>query len=78
MQHFLADTWNQIMIALEDGNTAANLVSIDFEKAFNRMDHVKCLEALSDMGASDESLDWTAAFLFGRKMSVKIGDTVVR
>ena len=73
--HFLADTWDQVIRALEDGDTAANLVSIDFEKAFNRMDHLKCLEALTDLGASEESVDWTAAFLYGRKMSVKIGST---
>ena len=60
------------MDCLEDKNGAANLVSIDFEKAFNRMDHGECLEALEALGASEEVVKWTAAFLYDRKMSVKI------
>ena len=71
--HFLADTWNKIMGCLDDGNTAANLVSIDFEKAFNRMDHQKCLDALLRLGASPTSINWVRSFLYGRQMSVKIG-----
>ena len=47
-------------------------MSIDFEKAFNRMDHGKCLEALGKLGASEEVVKWTASFLYNRKMSVKI------
>ena len=53
------------MCALEDGN-AANLISVDFEKAFNRMDHLQCLYALNDLGAS---------FLSGRLISVKVRDS---
>ena len=71
-EHFLLETWNQIMEALEGGDTAANLVSIDFEKAFNRMDHLQCLHALSNMGASIEAVGWTAAFLHNRTMAVRI------
>ena len=70
---FLLDTWDNIMNALEDGDTVASLTSIDFEKAFNRMDHKKCLEALKSMGASQKSTDYVAAFLYGRTMSVKVG-----
>ena len=39
------------------------------------MDHTKCLEALADLGASDLSIDSVAAFLYNRKMSVRIGNT---
>ena len=60
------------MDALEDGKSAANLVSIDFANAFNRMDHEQCLIALAELGATEQSTDWTAAFLFNRTMSVKI------
>ena len=49
-------------------------MSIDFEKAFNRMDHCRCLEALTDLGASIETVDWIASFLYGRTMIVKIRD----
>ena len=36
--HFLVRTWYEIMEALEDERAVVNLVSVDFEKAFNRMD----------------------------------------
>ena len=71
--HFLLDSWNDILTALEHPGSAVNLISVDFEKAFNRMDHTMCLEALVDMDALDVLVDWIATFLYGRKMSVKIG-----
>ena len=70
----MLDTWDQIMDTLENKGAAANLMSVDFAKAFNRMDHHRCLEALADLGASMESIDWTASFLYGRSMSVRIGN----
>ena len=60
------------MGALDDGTAAANLLSVDFEKTFNRMDHHECLIALKNLGASKTSVAWTSAFLFGRTMSVRI------
>ena len=72
--HFLIDTWNSILSGLEKGESAINLISVDFAKAFNRMDHVHCLEALTDLGASETSIDNVATFLYGRTMSVKIGN----
>ena len=69
--HFLVDTWDRIITILENNNAAANLVSIDFEKAFNRMDHEECLKALCTMGATMTSVDWVAAFLHGRMMRSK-------
>ena len=41
---YLVDAWNFILESLEDpGTIAANLLSIDFAKAFNNMDHLACL-----------------------------------
>ena len=74
-EHFLLETWDQIIKALEDGDTAANLVSVDFEKAFNRMCHYKCLEAITDLGADEVAVDWVASFLYGRTMSVRVGSS---
>ena len=71
-EHFLIETWDAILSSIEDGESAANLLSVDFEKAFNRMDHLQCLYALSDLGASDLSIDWVVSFLHGRTMSVKV------
>ena len=73
-EHFLIETWDAIIRSLEEGNYAANVLSVDFEKAFNRMDHLQCLYAINDLGASEHSIDLVAAFLFGRQMSVKIRD----
>ena len=36
------------MDSLSEEDTAANLMTIDFEKAFTRMDHLDCLRALVD------------------------------
>ena len=73
MNHFLIETWNEILTSLEDPNAAASLMSIDFEKAFNRMSHHQCLNALKKFNAKEHSIDLVHAFLFGRTMQVKIG-----
>ena len=75
-EHFLIESWNAILTTLEEKDMAANLMSVDFSKAFNRMDHFCCLTALSDMGAQEETIDWVASFLHNRTMSVKIGTTM--
>ena len=72
--HFLVGTWQLILESLEDPRAATTLLSIDFAKAFNRMDHFACLDALKNMGASKSSLGLVQAFLTGRTMSVKIGN----
>ena len=64
------------MTALEDPNAAANLMSIDYEKAFNRMSHPHCINALKKYGASDLSIDMVSAFLYGRTMRVKVGSAL--
>ena len=40
------------------------------------MCHFKCLESLAELGASDVAVDWVAAFLHGRQMSVKVGNAL--
>ena len=60
--HFLLHTWDKIIKNLEDENTAANIIAVDFEKAFNRMCHFKCLEAISDLGVEEKTKDWVACF----------------
>ena len=37
--HYLADAWTDMLKALDQDGGVANLLSIDFAKAFNRMDH---------------------------------------
>ena len=61
--HFLAEMWNSIVENLEGEQNAINLMSVDFSKAFNRMDHQACVQALALKGASNQSLNMIAAFL---------------
>ena len=72
--HFLIGTWQAILEPLEDQRAASTVLSIDFEKAFNRMGHSACIHALEDLGATAKTVGLVHAFLSGRQMSVKIGD----
>ena len=73
VDHFLVDSWNDILTPLEDSRASVNVMSIDFEKAFNRMDHNQCLNALSNLGARAEDVELVACFLRGRTMQVRVG-----
>ena len=74
VDHFLVETWDEILRAVDGGGKAVNLMSVDFQKAFNRMDHRVCLERLRHKGAGEHLVQLVAAFLFNRTMVVKIGD----
>ena len=75
-EHYLMQSWNHILESLDDGVSAANLISIDFSKAFSSLDHAKCLDMFKRRGASEHSIQMLHAFLEDRRMSVKIGDTM--
>ena len=74
--HFLIGTWQAILEPLEDQRAATSVLSIDFEKAFNRMSHKACLAAIEDLGASKKTTGLIHAFLGNRKMSVRRGQTM--
>ena len=74
-EHYLINTWNHALEALEDTNSACNLISIDFSKAFNSLEHAKCLEIFKRQGASLQSCQMLYAFLEKRQMRVKIDGT---
>ena len=76
IDHFLSETWHELLMNLEDPDAAANLVSIDFSKAFNRMDHGACVRALEEAGVDLSVVSVVKAFLFNRKMSVHINGEV--
>ena len=71
-EHMLIDLWERIMTTLEGGGDAALLLGIDYEKAFNRMEHSVCLAQLRRLGASDNSVSLIRAFLEGRRMTISI------
>ena len=72
VEHLLVDLWENILGALEGGTHAAVLLGVDYEKAFNRMEHSTCLEKLSLLGASQGSLALVRAFLEERRMTISI------
>ena len=74
VDHFLVESWDCILRAIEDPNAAISLASIDFEKAFNRMCHHQCIASAEALGASSSTVAMIRAFLTGRKMTVKVGD----
>ena len=73
VDHFLVDTWNQVLQDLEDHRAGSNILSIDFEKAFNRMDHSVCLNELRRLNATSGTCAMVGAFLHGRTMVVRNG-----
>lgn len=76
VDHFLVETWQQILSQLDDNRAGTNILSIDFEKAFNRMDHGHCLRDLAKKGAPPPLVAMINAFLFNRRMTVRVGDAL--
>ena len=56
VNNFLARMWDEILNGLEEQKTAITLMSVDFSKAFNRMQHQACLKSLARRGASNQSI----------------------
>ena len=75
-EHFLVNLWQQVLEDIEDSRAAALLTSIDYAKAFNRLDFMHCLNCLKTKGANGKLLRIVASFLSGRVMRVKVGDTL--
>ena len=72
VEHMLLDLWENILSGIEGGKNAAVILGVDYEKAFNRMEHDVCIEQLRRLGASDGSLSLVAAFLEDRSMKITI------
>ena len=75
VNHLLIDLYDSVLGGLDQGKTAV-LLGVDFEKAFNRLDHNACLTQLANLGASAPSLALVRSFLTNRSMQVKIGSTL--
>ena len=72
VDHLLVDLFERVLEPLEEGCPSL-VLGIDFEKAFNRLDHGKCLDQLANLGASRPSLALVRSFLTGRAMRVRVG-----
>ena len=73
-EHMVVEIWDRILRVLDGGDKAACLLGIDYEKAFNRMDHGHCLRQLQKLGASEGSLRMVTSFLENRRMAITIDD----
>ena len=69
-EHMMVEIWDKILRVMDEGDQAACLLGIDFEKAFNRMDHGHCLRQLKTLGSSDSSLALVSSFLSNRSMTI--------
>ena len=74
VEHMLVDLWEEILESMENGSSAALLLGVDYEKAFNRMGHGECLSQLRCLGASPGSLSLVRSFLEERVMTIRIGN----
>ena len=73
-EHSLLKLWQGVLEAIEDPRAGALLTSIDYAKAFNRLDFNHCLRSLRAKGACHEILKIIASFLTNRQMTVKVGN----
>ena len=71
--HFLVNATDNILNIMEDSRAAAMLTSIDYSKAFNRLEHEPCLQAFATKGASNQIIKLLAAFLHEKRMTVRVG-----
>ena len=68
----LLDLWEKVLEGMEGGGNAAVILGIDYEKAFNRMEHRACLEKLRLLGASEGSISLVRAVLEDRVMQISV------
>ena len=73
-EHSLIKLWQGVLEAIEDPRAGSLLTSIDYAKAFNRLDFNHCLRSLRAKGACTGILKIIASFLTDRKMRVKVGN----
>ena len=75
-EHFLVDLWQKVLENIKDSRAGALLTSIDYAKAFNRLDFNHCLRCLGTKGANGKLINIIASFLSGRVMCVKVGNVL--
>ena len=75
-EHFLVLLWQRVLDYIEDSRAGCLLTSIDYAKAFNRLDFEHCLRCLKAKGANGKLIKIIASFLSDRVMQVKVGTTL--
>ena len=64
-----------IVKKLESGKQVDALY-LDFSKAFDSLSHMLLAEKLSKYGANDATTKWTTSYLAGRKLQVRVGQSL--
>ena len=59
-----------------DNKKLTALVLLDLSKAFDSVDHSILLKKLSNIGVSDEALNWFESYITDRKQFVRIGSSI--
>ena len=72
VDHLLVDLFDAILEPME-GGASSIVLGIDYEKAFNRLDHRECLDQLHRLGASQTTINLIRSFLTNRSMRIRIG-----
>ena len=75
-EHLLVNLWQRVLENIEDSRASCLLTSIDFAKAFNRLDFGHCLRCLKAKGANGKLIKIIASFLTDRVMMVKVGSVL--
>ena len=68
----LVEVLSDVTQGLEDNRAGVVLSAIDFSKAFNRLDHQRCLDYFAAKGSSTQVLQLLTTFLHQRTMSVRV------
>ena len=71
----LIEHYHDILDVIAGGNTA-DVIHLDFAKAFDKVDHGVLLRKLRALGVSGTILKWIGAFLSNRKQAVFVDGTV--
>ena len=72
-EHFLVNLWQSVLENIKDPRAGSLLTSIDFAKAFNRLDFSHCIRSLTNRGTDSNLTRIIASSLSGRVMRVKVG-----
>lgn len=76
VDHMLINMWETILSDKDSPASASCIVSLDFEKAFNRLNHDACILALERHGALILSVKLVHSFLQNRLVYARVGSTL--